>query len=230
MALDTYAELKTEVAAWLHRNDLTDRIPTFIEFATNRLSRSITSPRMEASTTLSVVNGVASIPSNFRAAVSMTLGTVEYKAITAADLRAMDQGGIRPTYPVYSIVNNQFKLYPADSSSPTLIYVVQLTNLVADADTNWVLQDYPDVYLMAALAEDPVEARDLIGTGQELGIAIEEIVLVGTTQGGVLPGQCNRQSSILPVSGDGIYVRFPRTGLARIWTNFFRRKWLTMAA
>jgi hypothetical protein len=153
MALDTYAELKTQVAAWLHRNDLTDRIPTFIEFATNRLARNITSPRMEASTTLSVVNGIASLPNDFRAAISMTLGTVEYKAITAADMRAMDQGGIRPTYPVYSIVNNQIKLYPAESSSPTFIYSVRLPNLVADGDTNWVLQDYPDVYLMAALAE-----------------------------------------------------------------------------
>jgi hypothetical protein len=153
MALDTYAELKTQVAAWLHRNDLTDRIPTFIEFATNRLARNITSPRMEASTTLSVVNGIASLPNDFRAAISMTQGTVEYKAITAADMRAMDQGGIRPTYPVYSIVNNQIKLYPADSSSPTFIYSVRLPNLVADSDTNWVLQDYPDVYLMASLAE-----------------------------------------------------------------------------
>jgi hypothetical protein len=153
MALTTYAELKTQVAAWLHRNDLTDRIPTFIEFATHRLTRSITSPRMEASTTLSVVNGTATLPTNFRSAVAMTLGTVEYKAITAADMRAMDQGGIRPTYPVYSIVNNQIKVYPADSSSPTFIYTVQLTTLAADADTNWVLQDYPDVYLMASLAE-----------------------------------------------------------------------------
>lgn len=153
MALDTYAELRTEVAAWLHRNDLTDRIPTFIEFATNRLSRSITSPRMEASTTLTVTSGTASLPSDFRAAISMTLGTVEYKAITAADMRAMNQGGIRPTYPVYSIVNNQITVYPAESSSPTFIYATRLANLVTDADTNWVLQDYPDVYLMASLAE-----------------------------------------------------------------------------
>lgn len=153
MALDTYAELRTEVAAWLHRNDLTDRIPTFIEFATNRLSRSITSPRMEASTTLTVTSGIASLPNDFRAAISMTLGTVEYKAITAADMRAMNQGGIRPTYPVYSIVNNQITVYPAESSSPTFIYATRLANLVTDADTNWVLQDYPDVYLMASLAE-----------------------------------------------------------------------------
>lgn len=153
MALDTYAELKTQVAAWLHRNDLTDNIPTFIEFATNRLTRSITSPRMESSTTLSVVNGIAALPSDFRAAVAMTLGTVEYKAITAADMRAMNQGGIRPTYPVYSIVNNQINVYPADSSSPTFIYTNRLANLSADSDTNWVLQEYPDVYLMASLAE-----------------------------------------------------------------------------
>lgn len=153
MALDTYGELKTEVAAWLHRNDLTDRVPTFIEFATNRLSRTITSPRFEASVTLSVNSGAASLPNDFRAAISMTLGTVEYKAITAADMRAMNQGGIRPTYPVYSIVNNQIKVYPADSSAPTFIYLSRLPNFVSDSDTNWVLQDYPDVYLMASLAE-----------------------------------------------------------------------------
>lgn len=153
MALDTYGELKTQAAAWLHRNDLADRIPTFIEFATNRLARAITSPRFETSVTLAVTSGVAALPSDFRSAISMTLGTVEYKAITAADMRAMNQGGIRPTYPVYSIVNNQIKVYPADSSAPTFIYLSRLANLVNDSDTNWVLQDYPDVYLMATLAE-----------------------------------------------------------------------------
>jgi hypothetical protein len=153
MALDTYAELKTEVAAWLHRNDMAARVPTFVEFATARLNRNITSPRMESSTTLAIVNGVAQLPSDFRSIVSMTLGAVEYKAITPADLRAMNQGGIRPTYPVYSIVNNEIRVYPAESSSPTLIYTAKLPALVADSDTNWVLQDYPDVYLMASLAE-----------------------------------------------------------------------------
>lgn len=153
MALDTYGELKTQAAAWLHRNDLADRIPTFIEFATNRLARAITSPRFETSVTLAVTSGVAALPNDFRSAISMTLGTVEYKAITAADMRAMNQGGIRPTYPVYSIVNNQIKVYPADSSTPTFIYLSRLANLVNDSDTNWVLQDYPDVYLMATLAE-----------------------------------------------------------------------------
>jgi hypothetical protein len=151
--LNTYAGLKTEAAAWLHRNDLADRIPTFIEFATSRLSRAITSPRMEASTTLSVVNGVASLPSNFSSAVAMTLGTVEYKAITAADMRGLVQGGIRPTYPVYTIANNKITVHPADSSSPTFVYQSRLAAMVLDADTNWVLQDYPDVYLMATLAE-----------------------------------------------------------------------------
>ena len=33
MAISTYAELKTSIASWLDRSDLTDVIPDFISFS-----------------------------------------------------------------------------------------------------------------------------------------------------------------------------------------------------
>ena len=153
MAIDTFGELKTEVAAWLHRNDTTARIPTFIQFATARLSRTIKSPRLEASASLSFVAGIASLPANFGAAIGMTNGNIEFRAVTAADMRAIQQNGITPDSNVYTIVNSQIQLYPADTVSATFVYKSKLANFVADSDTNWVLQNYPDVYLMASLAE-----------------------------------------------------------------------------
>ena len=39
MAITTYAELKTAIANFLARSDLTDRIPEFIALAEARMSR-----------------------------------------------------------------------------------------------------------------------------------------------------------------------------------------------
>jgi hypothetical protein len=153
MALSTYADLKTEVAGWLHRNDTTARIPGFIQFATARFNRNVKSPRFEASTSLSFTAGTATKPANFRAAISLTNGTTEYKAATAADMRAIQDGGDRPDRNIYTIANNLIQIYPADTVSATFIYTAKLADFVADSDTNWLLQDYFDVYLMASLAE-----------------------------------------------------------------------------
>lgn len=172
MALSTYGEMKTEVAAWLHRNDTTSRIPTFIQFATERLNRNVKSPRLETSATLAFTTGTASLPTNFCAAIAMTNGTTEYKAVTAADMRSIRQGGVRPIYTVYTISNNLIKIYPEDTVSTTFVYSSKLENFVNDADTNWVLQDYPDVYLMAALAE----ARKYVLDDQRL-VAYEQMTI-----------------------------------------------------
>jgi hypothetical protein len=172
MALSTYGELKTEVAAALHRNDTTARIPGFIQFATARLNRNVKSPRFETSATLSFTAGTATKPTNFRAAISLTNGTTQYKAVTAADMRAIQQNGVTPDANVYTIANNLIKLYPADTVSTTFIYTAKLADFVADSDTNWILQDYFDIYLVASLAE----ARRYVMDDQRL-VAYEQMTI-----------------------------------------------------
>ncbi len=55
MAIGTYAELKTAVANWLDRDDLTDRIPEFIALAEARMNRVLRLRMMEGKYTASTV-------------------------------------------------------------------------------------------------------------------------------------------------------------------------------
>ena len=49
MAISNYTELKTAVANWLDRDDLTDRIPEFIALAESRFNRLLRIRAMESS-------------------------------------------------------------------------------------------------------------------------------------------------------------------------------------
>ena len=51
MAIGTYDELKTAVANWLDRDDLTDRIPEFISLAEARFNRVLRLRSMETKQT-----------------------------------------------------------------------------------------------------------------------------------------------------------------------------------
>ena len=57
MAISNYTELKTAVANWLDRDDLTDRIPEFIALAESRFNRLLRIRAMESKQTASTVAG-----------------------------------------------------------------------------------------------------------------------------------------------------------------------------
>ena len=61
MALDTYANLKTEIANYLNRSDLTSYLDTFIDLAESRLARDLRVREMEAvDTSITTVSGTQS--------------------------------------------------------------------------------------------------------------------------------------------------------------------------
>jgi hypothetical protein len=57
MAISNYTELKTAVANWLDRDDLTARIPEFIALAEARFNRVLRIRAMESKQTASTVAG-----------------------------------------------------------------------------------------------------------------------------------------------------------------------------
>ena len=61
MALDTYANLKTEIANYLNRSDLTSYLDTFIDLAESRHARDLRVREMEAvDTSITTVSGTQS--------------------------------------------------------------------------------------------------------------------------------------------------------------------------
>ena len=56
MALSTFSELKTEIADYCDRSDLTSQIPTFIKLTEARINRSLRVRLMESVKVISLVS------------------------------------------------------------------------------------------------------------------------------------------------------------------------------
>ena len=67
MSFATYSDLKTSIANYLARSDLTTQIPDFITFAENRLRRELRIRQMLKSVTTATVSGDSTVelPSDF---------------------------------------------------------------------------------------------------------------------------------------------------------------------
>lgn len=65
--ITSYATLQTEVANTLSRSDLTAEIPQFIQFAENKLYRTLNLRNEETALSVDVSSGVAAVPADYKA-------------------------------------------------------------------------------------------------------------------------------------------------------------------
>lgn len=157
MALDTYANLKTSIAGWLNRSNLTAVIPDFITLAEARFNREIRAPEMETRASVAASSEYVALPTGFLGMRSIYLAgspdrPLDYFAPQhLKTLRAETAAG-QPA--AYTIVDDQLLLVPAPSASPTLemVYFAKIPALSDANTTNWLLTDHPDLYLSASLA------------------------------------------------------------------------------
>jgi len=158
MALTTYAELKTSIADFLDRDDLTNVITDFVTLAEADMNRKVRHWRQEARTSQTINEQYEDLPSDF-------LEVVRYQ-VTSNDTNSLElisQGEMlerrernlnttgRPQY--YAITAGQAEFYPTPDGDYTAdLYYVQRITALSDSNTsNWVLTYFPDVYLYGAL-------------------------------------------------------------------------------
>jgi len=187
MAIDTFDELKTAVANWLGRSDLTARIPEFIELAEARLSREVETREQEKRATASTTGDDAyiALPTDMREIRSVQLNTSPRTV-----LRYMTPAQIEKEFPSnrtgkplsYSVIGKELKLAPTPDSTYTaeIIYTAGVEALSASNTNNWVLTRYPDAYLYGTLAAASIYLVDdprAAGFEALFQRAIEEIKL-----------------------------------------------------
>jgi hypothetical protein len=185
MSISTYTELKTAVANFLARDDLTSQIPNFIQLAESRMSRELETRDQEKRATATLTSGdeYIALPTDLREVRSITLATdpktvLTYYSPTSLDSTFSSGGGGKPLG--FSIVGGEMKLRPIPDSSYTaeIIYIGNLEALSDSNLTNVVLTRHPDAYLYGALAEayafllDETRAAQYM---QRFSLAIEEI-------------------------------------------------------
>lgn len=162
MALTTYALLKTTIANYLNRTDLTSYLGDFITLTESRLNRELRVREMvntDTSTTTVAGTQSYSLPSGFLEASAIIYQSNPYRT-----LRFMANGDFYRQYNVtqtsglptfFTIVGEKILLGVAPDSAKTLQidFYKTLTPLSESNTTNTILTNYPELYLYGALAE-----------------------------------------------------------------------------
>jgi hypothetical protein len=160
MSFATYSDLKTSIAGYLARSDLTNQIPDFITFAENRLRRELRVRQMLKSVTTATVSGdsTVEVPSDFleiRDFVVLTnpIQPLSYSSPSALsnDPRASEVGVPKS----YTILANEFLMSPPPDGVYTLrlLYYSAPPYMSSTNASNVFLTVAPDALLYAALLE-----------------------------------------------------------------------------
>jgi hypothetical protein len=163
MALNTYTEVKSAIADWLDRSDLTSRIPDFIRLAELRIYRDLRIPPMEAVVTITSSSTAVELPSNYLEMKSMLVqGTPNknLKRVSYRDQSKTTTSGIPSTYARKA---NEVIVHPVPDSSKTyeLYYWADIGSITDEVDEqNWFTENAPDLLLYGALLEASPYLKD----------------------------------------------------------------------
>lgn len=161
MAIGTYAQLKTAVAGWLHRSDLTTLIPDFVSLCEADIRRDLRVREMEQSATGSLSGSTLAIPTGFLEMRRVMLADRVQTYLTPAEFNSVRTSSTDS----YTILGTNF-VFQAASGSYQIDYYKAFDAFSADGDTNWLLTNHPDAYLFGSLAwactytqDDPLPHR-----------------------------------------------------------------------
>lgn len=160
MAFTSYSELKTTIANYLARSDLTSVIPDFIRLAEIRLQREIRTRQMLVVATASTTGGDSTVglPTDFLEmrdihANTTPVSTLRYKAPNSFYETARTTESGRPVD--YTVLGSEMQLAPIPDTTYTLqmLYYGKPTVLSDTNASNVFLANYPDALLYGSLAE-----------------------------------------------------------------------------
>ncbi len=204
MALDTFDNLKKEIADYSHRNDMGTRLDTFIQLAENAMYSNGVQPlkvrSMETVSTAATAGQYVELPPDFESARSVRLvlgdnsGELRYQAPEQL-FKHVATG--KPLF--YTIVGNeiQFGRVPDSDYTLEIQYFRKAQPLTTLNQTNEILTNHPQIYLFGALAMLFSFAQD---TEQESSYTLK---FIGAIQGANQADKKGRYGPAPALSLDG---------------------------
>ena len=159
MALSTYAELKTSVANYMHRSDLTSVIPDFVSLAEKRIVNDLIQSgghtSIEDVTSMATTSYEATLPASFagvRSVVTAESTPKQIKIVTLDILKT--QYAVSGTGRAGTIQGDKLILSPdAGTYNVTLYYYKNPVAMSSDGDTNTLFPSMSNAYLYGSLIE-----------------------------------------------------------------------------
>lgn len=160
MAINSFTTLKSAIANWLDRDDLSDQLPDFIALNEALFNRVLRIRPMETIVTEATVGGTKSydLPTGYVQMREIHLDTspvTSLQYITPEMLYRVWAGSSSGKPDSYSIIGDKIYFGPTPDSAYnyTMTYYKTFEGLSDSNTTNWVILNAPDVYLYGALLQ-----------------------------------------------------------------------------
>lgn len=168
MAITNYGELKSELSAYLFHQRFLARYDTFTTIFEDSANARLRVLPMEHVVLLTTVGGQVALPTDYltwrtvRPAVNTYSrgGELEYVHPAYLPSTAIGERGCPA---LFTIEGNTFKARPVDDTADAyeFHYYRKVPTLVGDnANTNWLLTAYPNVYLFGLMTEAAGHGRN----------------------------------------------------------------------
>ncbi len=191
MAIKNYAELKAAIADWMDRAQLLDSVTVnkvtifpvnvFCGHVESECNRKL---RTEDMSTVIFNSGcddqsVVLLPDNVLGLRMITVNGIDAEYLTPEQFTLVGCHECRG--PFYTRIANQLHVYPEmeAASDLTMVAYINIPPLENDADTNWLLRKFPDVYLYGCLYEACAYVYDTeneLKWKQKFDIAIQDLI------------------------------------------------------
>ena len=164
MSIATYAELKSAIATWLDRSDLTTQIPDFITLFEAHAVRELGVEQSEATDTLTPTSGNVALPSDF-----LSMKSLRWMGAEQRDLIYLHPAALTGMYPDdaegtpihYTIKAGNIVVRPVSDEDLEAFYNAKAA--AVSGTLNWLFTNHVDAYLSGSLVEAKLFAEDVQG-------------------------------------------------------------------
>ena len=164
MSISTYEELRVAVAQRMKRADSAVDVPDYIAGAEDIFRRELRFREMEQRSTATLTGEYLALPTDFLEVRNVQLNSTPVRALEFVspeyiDTRWAGQAGIPKQF---TIIGGEFQFAPIPGGSYTveIAYYESIPALTADANTNWLLDRHPLLYLYGALSVAGDDTQD----------------------------------------------------------------------
>lgn len=168
MTIANYSELIAAIGDELNRDDLTSVIPTWIKLTEARYNRKLRVRYMVKRAIATLDNEYIAVPTDWLEAKNIQVNTsqgpikLEYLTLEQADEYKRSIGNKSGTPKYFSLVGDQFEIIPSPTTGAQveLAYYAKIPALTETNTTNWLLNEWPDLYFYGALIHSAPYLKD----------------------------------------------------------------------
>jgi hypothetical protein len=158
----TYADLKTEIAGFINRNDLTSMVDTFIDQCEAEMQVRVKELEFEETSTVTVTAGLATLPTGFLSARSVVWNGDTARPLTYVTPAKLDvANAASPSFAnYYTIIGGDMRFADDGDGTAILTHNAKFTPLSDSNTSNSILAEFPSAYLYGSLVHAATYCKD----------------------------------------------------------------------